>query len=122
MMGGFNLFHIWSHTMSDTPEQPASAPKGDTELVRSGYAIRKPIAAGLPDLLNALGLRSVGRLLTMLVAHRDEAIAALLPIAEKHNKPQNTRVLKSQFFEMVKDMDPEELKKLMERATQGKTD
>lgn len=108
--------------MSDTAEQP-EALKSDTELVRSGYAIRKPIAAGIPDLLAALNLRSVGRLLTMLVTHRDEVVAALRPIAEKHNQPKNTRVLKSQLFEMVKDMDPEALKKLMERAaTEGKSD
>lgn len=65
-----------SQLTDDAQAQKNGAPA----YARSSFAVAPDILQGLPGLIDALKLRSVAQMLTMLVRHRDEVVSALVPV------------------------------------------
>lgn len=73
----------------------------DTDIYdRSSFAIRKELRPGLTRVLETLGLRSVGELVTMLSEQEHDAVEALKPVVTKHTQARDER---SRIKEAMKD-------------------
>jgi hypothetical protein len=90
------------------------------ELSRSSFAVKAEVLNGLPGFVKALGVKSVGQLLTMLVTHQDEALAALQPLAAKHNEARSAqdqgRAARRALAKKIKDMPGDEVARLLKIA------
>lgn len=92
---------------------------------RSSFAVPEQVHKSLPDLVKALGLRSVAALLVMLVRHQAEVIAALLPVAAKFKEEQksgsNQKAARKELQDKLKGMSPEKLAELLRLAEAQET-
>lgn len=112
-------------------EPPSSAgsvtpgPKVDAAgYARSSYAVMPDVAEGIPGLLEALKLRSMAQLLTMLVRNRDEAISALSVLADRHNTALDSleadKAVRKRLNETLKSLDKEAVRQLLAQAEAAK--
>ncbi|MBI5277348.1 MAG: hypothetical protein HY854_12895 [Burkholderiales bacterium] len=109
-------------TNARSPDAPAKVDASG--YTRSSYAVLPDVFAGIPGLLEALKMRSLAQLLTMLVRNQDEAVAALGPLAERHNAKlsaaEGNKSTRRKLTQTLKELDHATLQKLLEQAEAAK--
>lgn len=101
----------------------AAAPKSTTpsNYTRSSYAVPDDVHKALPGVVEALGLRSVAALLTVL-ARDPEVITALRPAADRFTTQikagSGAKEARKQLEARLKNMTPERLAELTRLADQ----